>query len=342
MSAGKPAATTPTSLAVSVGASLYYISVSVLLTSSNKLLFDRFPVVDAPALVLGQSVAALAAFLLLVGAGRLALPRPWTWPLRTLVLYLVYLAAYATTIVTALLALSLTSMLMCNTLRRTSIVFVVAFEALTYRAWPSRYTILATALSVYGALHAARGDLKYHQQGYAVAFLANVSSSIYLVMVRPVRDLLDVSNLQLQFLNTVFIIPILVCAMALSPLAPHHSLTTGAHPRDAAFYFLFVSSCLLAMTITHATYISTTVNSAVTHVIAALVKDAILLLVSLLFDSGHDRAKGTTITGVLLSLLGSVVYGAGKVVQSSRDARAARKPRVRPPVPSDSSVKKLN
>jgi hypothetical protein len=310
------------SLAASTGASLYYICISVLLTCSNKLLFDRFPVVDAPALVLGQSVTALAAFLLLVAAGKLTVPKPWSWPARTLALYLVYLVAYATTIVTALLALSLTSMLMCNTLRRTAIVFVVAIEALTYRAWPSPYTMVATVLSVYGALHAARGDLMYHPRGYAVAFLANISSSVYLVMVRPVRDLLKLSNLQLQFLNTLFIVPILLVVVAIAPpLSPLNAPSTpGARSLDASFLFLFLASCLLAMTITHATYVSTTINSAVTHVIAALVKDGVLLFVSFMLDGHQGRANGT-IVGVLLSLLGSVVYGTGKIVQSICDAR---------------------
>lgn len=66
--------------------------------------------------------------------------------------YLPLLAAYATMLTSSVVALSLTSLLMYNTLRRISLLFVVVFQAIYTRTSPTAYTLAATILSLSGGM----------------------------------------------------------------------------------------------------------------------------------------------------------------------------------------------
>lgn len=296
-------------------AAAYYVPVSVALTSLNKIILNKFPLLDPSFIVLGQALTALIAFLILAAAGRFSPPRPLQWSRKSLSIYAIFFVTYATTIISSLQALSRTSMLMCNTLRRTSMLFVVATHATIYRSWPSRCTVIATFFTLYGAFRAASADLRFDSQGYATVVFANVSSSLYLVLVRPVRDSLQFTNLQLQFCNTFCIAPVLIAALyASSGNILFHYM------RDITFLLLFMLSCTLAIIITHATYVNTTVNDAVTQVVAAQVKDLILMLISYVaIDDASHRGDGHSI-GVFLSFFGSLIYVYGKCFDGNEES----------------------
>jgi solute carrier family 35 len=303
-----------------LAASLYYVTASTTLTIFNKLLFSGHAEVYPPFLLLAQSCTSLCIFLALYLVGRFIPPPLPSRPrfASAAATYAPLLAAYVIMLISSLIALQRTSLLMCNTIRRTSIVFVVAVHALVENRPPTRHTVAATVLTIAGAVIAGSRDLAFDTAGYALAITANASSALYLVLLCPVRDKLGFTNLQLMFVNTACIVPLLAALLVALPPPPLRFL-----PRDImsqlamspTFALIFASSCSMAMILSHATYINTTVNDAVVQTVSAQIKDVVLLLVSFLFiDSSVGRAKGN-LYGVIIGFFGSIIYAIGKLQQ---------------------------
>jgi drug/metabolite transporter (DMT)-like permease len=281
--------TAPTT-AAATSAALYYIIVSCVLTTNIKVLFNKYPAVHPPLLLLAQALVTLAIFVPLVSCGVTSVPSlpPRNKRISALVLYIPLLLAYALNLTTSVIALHHTSLLMYNTLRRTSILFVVGLHAIASREYPSTYTVVSTALTLAGALYASMNDLTYDPIGYALAITANVMTAVYLVRLRPVRDGLFCTNLQLQLVNTAATVPLLCALLAFTP-PPEPILPLLVGP-DHVFQVLYMSSCALAMVLTHSTYVNTIVNDAVAQMVSAQVKDFVLLAVSyILVDDPAGR-----------------------------------------------------
>lgn len=300
-------------LFTSVMSATYYISVSVMLTTVNKIMFNRFPLLDASIIVIGQAITTVLVLSFLSIVGQFDLPSFRNFSTKSLLAYAVFFTTYAFTVLSSLVALRQTSLLMCNTLRRTSMLFVVVTHAVFHKSFPSRHTVLATGLILYGAFRASQSDLQVDHRSIATIFVANLSSSLYLVFVKPVRKTLNLTNIQLQFMNATLLVPVLYYMTYNSS-----SSVLFLYAQNVSFLALFTTSCGLAMIITHATYVNTSVNNAVTQVVAAQIKDVILALVSYIaVDDAASRADGRAL-GVLLSFGGSAAYAYGKVIENSR------------------------
>lgn len=198
------------SLARSLSAAAYYIFSSLLLTVVVKVLLQSPALtLPVPLLLFLQALSTLLIFFALATCTAL-----WTVPslpttTATIRSYLPLLAAYATMLASSVSALSLTSLLMYNTLRRISLLFVVVLQAIYTRSTPTPYTLVATVLSVAGgtsslpqttgihpaachprprtnnlsafrcplpaATYAGIADLSFDLRGYSLAMLANAS-----------------------------------------------------------------------------------------------------------------------------------------------------------------------
>lgn len=300
-------------------AALYYISVSCALTVCNKLLFHAAPALRPHTLLLAQSLTSLCVLSLLARTRFYTAPRP---PPRNL--YLPLLIAYLSMLGTSLLALRLTSLLMYNAVRRTSILFVTVLAAVQARSWPRAPAVAATMLTIAGAAAAAQRDLGFQPAGYALAVAANAATAAYVVLLRPTRDALSLSNAQLMHLNCAGATPLLLGVQLVAG--------SGAVEWDVRSFFYLAASCVLAVVISHATAVNTVRNDAVAHTLHAQVKDVVLLLASLLVvDDPRARAPGN-ITGVLFGFSGSVVYALGKL-RESREAQNAKNKEVIEKVP---------
>lgn len=300
------------SISASILASVYYISISVCLTIFNKMLFARTHTIHPTILLLCQSLTAILVLNIAAIFNYITLPK-----LRMLVTPSVartYALLYFTQLamlLTSLLALKLTSLLMYNTLRRTSIMFVVVLHALQLRTPPTMATLAAAVIVTGGAIYASRSDLAFDATGYSLALCANLVTSFYLILVRPVRDKLSVTNIQLVYLNAAANIPALFLIIFISrPPARQllESLLTSP-----TILLLFLASCILSTVINHAIFLNTTVNDPVAQSIAAQLKDVVLLFLSVAFiDDPSKRAHGN-IHGALTGFAGSVVYAIGKL-----------------------------
>jgi hypothetical protein len=307
-----------------VFAALYYIGASTSLTIFNKLLFNAFSAVDPLLLLLFQALTTLSLFAALTVTKRFRVPILPT-DRNVFLAYLPLLLSYAVMLTTSLIALRFTSLLMYNSIRRTSLLFVVVLHSWSTKSYPAIYTVTATGLTLAGALVASMTDLEFDPFGYSLAILANASTAIFLVLLRPVRDRLNYTNMQLLFFNTLCITPLLGCLLFVMP--PQRSILP-LFSSSSRFCILFALSCAMAVVITHATYVNTTVNDAVTQTVSAQVKDVLLLSVSYFYiDSAAGRASGN-VFGVAIGFCGSVIYGFGKLRESRAETPSSNSPLV--------------
>lgn len=190
-------------------------------------------------------------------------------------------------------------------------IFVVTIHCVMNNTTPSLYTIAATALVSFGALVASRTDLAFEPIGYGLAFAANISTAIYLVLLKPVRDKLQLSNLQLVYVNALSNIPVLALVMITMPPEPEFL----ENFIELDFCLLFFCSCTIAVVINHAVFVNTTTNDAIATSIASQIKDVALLIISiLLVDDPEKRASGN-LQGVGVAFAGSAIYCLGKLRQ---------------------------
>ncbi|KAA8497050.1 Nucleotide-sugar uncharacterized transporter 3 [Porphyridium purpureum] len=308
---------------MSVWAAVYYVSVSSCLTVVNKALFARFALGSPLVLVVAQNAAILcvAAALHLSSAYPLALPARDTWR------HMLPLAvAFVAMVWTGLAAISLTSLMMFNTLRKTSVLVVMLLELVMLPAapLPSPGVILSVCVIVGGTLLAAAGDLKYDRAGYLLALGANLSTALYLIFIKRAKDATGLDSFPLLVANTLITFPV-VLGLSLVLVDWRAQLMTPMAPEFATAFAL---SCVLAVAINHSIYLNTTANSPLTQSVSAQIKDALLFLVSyFIFDKGSTSTRGTV--GVLISFLGGVMYGVVKL-----RARQGKVPRS-PPVDSE-------
>lgn len=141
-------------------ACMYYVCTSVLISGVNKAVLSTWKF-SLPLFVLFlQSTATILIFFLLWVTGLIGeLKRPAR---RTL---LKVSLVYFVSMTTSLSAMNLTSLLMFNTLRRTSIVWVLFFEWVILRRTPSAAVIFSVAIIITGALVAGYKDLVFDAGG---------------------------------------------------------------------------------------------------------------------------------------------------------------------------------
>ncbi|GAB0492784.1 hypothetical protein MMPV_004054 [Pyropia vietnamensis] len=185
------------------------------------------------------------------------------------------------------------SLLLYNTLRRTSILFVLGGEMLggaaggpaprplslrallavtaTARAGTAVATSAASTASTASVISAAGGA---EWGAYALALTANATSAGYLLSLKRVRAATGLSSSDLVgFLTAAALPPLAAAAVASGEWAAARrwaASATGAGVAAAA------ASIALGGLINHATVVNTTTNSALAQAVGAQVKDGLL------------------------------------------------------------------
>ena len=283
-------------------AALYYVCVSVGLTVLNKAIFSTYSFAYPLLLVEGQ---LLVSVLLFYGLGRwrlLTVPR-WSWSTARQVLPLT--ASYLLMLVSGMAGLQGTSLVMYNTLRRTSVGFVMALEYALLGDVPSPAIAACVLFMTLGAAVAGIGDASFALYGYAMILLANLTTSLYIVLVKRVRQRTDLDNFGILFYNCILSLPPVVL---LATVRGQHSALwrTDAHYWRGEFVWVFAAACAMGFVINHAIYYNTNTNSPLTQTVSSQAKDVVLLAASAPFDG--TRAITDNALGLSVSFAGSFAY----------------------------------
>ena len=232
--------------------------------------------------------------------------------------------------VLGMLALKLVSVPMYTTLRRTTAVFVMALDYYTARRGSSTAVKLSVALMVLGAIIAGWRDLHFDLLSYAIVFLYNFFTALYLVLVNAItareRAVAEHEHVQpldkwdLQLYNNLINIPLLLVLILAT--GETRSVLSSPYLRHVGFHLSLLASSLLAFLLNVAIFANTAVNSALTQTVSGQAKDAVVVVLgALAFDDGGMDAGGAV--GVTLGFIGSVAYAVAKMRPATQTAAAA-------------------
>lgn len=285
------------SIALSAGAALLYACSSVALTLLNKTLFAQYKFKLLYVLAAGQSL-----FTLLVRHAAVAsaiLPPP---DMSGIAEAVPMAAAFLLMVLTTFAAQDGTNLVMFGTLRRTNVLFVLVGQFVFLRMSTSRPKVVTTLVVVGGALMASMHDAEFDARAYGFAFMANVTTTAYLLLAKRHKNK---SSLDILYHNSMLSLPVFLLAAA-------HAGETRAmmqHPYvlDPGFQATLSLSITLGCVISFAVMLNTKVNSPLTQTVTGMAKGAVVLVVGVfLFRS--KKPSPENLVGAGTGLLGSMAY----------------------------------
>ncbi|CAL8105559.1 unnamed protein product [Prunus armeniaca] len=192
-------------------------------------------------------------------------------PLKTLKKTLPLAGAYLLYMLASMESVRGVNVPMYTTLRRTTVVFTMVME---YILAGQRYTspiVRSVGLIVLGAFIAGARDLSFDAYGYAVVFLSNITTAVYLATIARIGKSSGLNSFGLMWCNGV------ICGPALLFL----TFIRGDLKTTIDFPYLFspgfmavlLCSCILAFFLNYSIFLNTTLNSALTQTICGNLKD---------------------------------------------------------------------
>ncbi|KAL5850279.1 hypothetical protein ACOSQ3_008329 [Xanthoceras sorbifolium] len=200
---------------------------------------------------------------------------------------------------------------MYTTLRRTTVAFTMIVE---YVLTGQKYTppiIGSVGLIVLGAFIAGARDLSFDFYGYAVVFLANIATAIYLATIARIGKSSGLNSFGLMWCNGILCGPFLLFWTFL-----HGDLEmTINFPSlfSPGFMVVLLLSCILAFFLNYSIFLNTTLNSALTQTICGNLKDLFTIGLGWILFGGLPF-DFLNVLGQFLGFLGSGLYAYYKLV----------------------------
>ncbi|CAN0918302.1 UDP-N-acetylglucosamine transporter UGNT1 [Linum grandiflorum] len=163
-------------------------------------------------------------------------------PLKTLARTVPLAIAYLLYMLVTMEAVRSINVPMYTTLRRTTVAFTMIVEYLLTGKKHSLPVIGSVGIIILGAFIAGARDLSFDAYSYAVVFVANICTAIYLASIARIGSILIESLLQHFFVQVVMLL-----------------------------------SCILAFFINYFVFLNTTINSALTQTICGNLKDVFII-----------------------------------------------------------------
>ncbi|OAY64838.1 putative UDP-sugar transporter, partial [Ananas comosus] len=131
-------------------------------------------------------------------------------PLRTLIHTLPLSLAYLLYMITSMESVRGVNVPMYTTLRRTTVLFTLIVEYLLTRQKYTSPVLGSVALIVFGAFVAGARDLSFDAYGYAIVFLANITTAMYLATINRIGKSSGLNSFGLMWCNGLVCGPILL------------------------------------------------------------------------------------------------------------------------------------
>ncbi|OMO61662.1 hypothetical protein CCACVL1_23339 [Corchorus capsularis] len=232
-------------------------------------------------------------------------------PLKTLIHTLPLAGTYLLYMLVTVESVRGVNVPMYTTLRRTTVVFTMLVEFLLAGQKYSSSIIGSVGLIVLGAFVAGARDLSFDFYGYAVVFLANITTAIYLATIARIGKSSGLNSFGLMWCNGIICGPVLLLWTFL-----HGDLKTTMNFPDlfsAGFMAVMILSCTLAFFLNYTIFLNTTLNSAVTQTICGNLKDLFTIGLGWILFGGLPFDL-LNVTGQLLGFVGSGLYAYYKLI----------------------------
>ncbi|KAF7150647.1 hypothetical protein RHSIM_Rhsim02G0202000 [Rhododendron simsii] len=201
-------------------AAVSYMSCAVLLVLFNKAALSSYSFPSANVITLLQMICSCAFLfalrrwkLISFGGGEsLSISDKSTTfvPLKTLIHTLPLAVTYLLYMLATMESVRGVNVPMYTTLRRTTVVFAMVVEAVLAGQKYTSSVVGSVALIVLGAFIAGARDLSFDSYGYAVVFLANITTAIYLATIARIGKSSGLNSFGLMWCNGIICGPFLL------------------------------------------------------------------------------------------------------------------------------------
>ncbi|AQK72604.1 Nucleotide/sugar transporter family protein [Zea mays] len=199
---------------------------------------------------------------------------------------------------------------MYTTLRRTTVVFTMTMEYFLAKQKHTPPIIGSVALIVFGAFVAGARDLSFDARGYAIVFVANITTAVYLATINRIGKSSGLNSFGLMWCNG------LVCG----PSVLFLTYIQGDLKRTMEFPYLhslgfqvvLLFSCILAFLLNYTIFWNTILNSALTQSMCGNLKDFFTVGIGWVLFGGLPFDL-LNVIGQGLGFLGSGLYAYCKI-----------------------------
>ncbi|KAK7377220.1 hypothetical protein VNO80_02642 [Phaseolus coccineus] len=200
---------------------------------------------------------------------------------------------------------------MYTTLRRTTVVFTMLVE---FALVGQRYTppvISSVGLIVFGAFVAGARDFSFDAYGYAVVFMSNIATAIYLATISRIGKTSGLNSFGLMWCNGIICGPVLlIWTFVRGDLKTAINFPYLFSP---GFIVILLFSCTLAFFLNYFIFLNTTLNSAVTQTICGNLKDLFTIGLGWIIFGGLPFDIWN-VSGQFLGFAGSGLYAYYKLI----------------------------
>eukprot|EP00245_Coleochaete_scutata_P009792 TRINITY_DN3309_c0_g2_i1.p1 TRINITY_DN3309_c0_g2~~TRINITY_DN3309_c0_g2_i1.p1 ORF type:complete len:335 (+),score=44.64 TRINITY_DN3309_c0_g2_i1:159-1163(+) len=199
---------------------------------------------------------------------------------------------------------------MYTTLRRTTVVFTMLMEQVFQGTRHSSPIMLSVAIIVGGAFIAGVRDLSFEPVGYALVFLSNFTTAVYLTFIGKLGKSTGLNSFGLMWCNGVICMPILLIWSLISGelVASFHFV----HINNLGFQLVMLMSCVMAFCLNYTIFLNTALNSALTQTMCGNFKDLGVVSFGWLWFGGLPF-DWLNVVGQGLGFIGSGLYAWSKL-----------------------------
>ncbi|KAG7672886.1 hypothetical protein Ndes2526B_g08358 [Nannochloris sp. 'desiccata'] len=314
------------SMALSIGAAIFYSICAISMNFTNKAALMVFPFANT--LLLLQMLAALAVIIPLRMFGVIYFPPLNAIKARSLMPLTVL---YAGNVSCALLGLRVLNVPMYSTLKRLTPLIVLLTKWRMTKDLPSRGICFSVFIVVLGCFIAGYGDLAFDLRGYTFAFASCMLQAAYLLLVERTGAKQGVSTSELLAYNALLSLPFILIVMILSGEAfsvlPVLHAAISQHGNMQIIGLLLICS-LSGVALNFSMFLCTLLNSALTTTIVGALKGVIVTALGFFLLGGVKYKSALNIFGIAVNAFGGTLYSVVKyrarLSSSSRSSSYSR------------------
>lgn len=221
-----------------------------------------------------------------------------------------------TYVVSGIVALRYLNIPMFSTLRKFTVLFVLAGEVVLLSR-PAKAPIwLSVGVMLTGGLLAGATDLSMSVPGYACVATCCLATALYLVLIVRTTKVTRLDTFGLLLYNNVLALPLMLVFLVFftSELRDVRAFPQLADP---VFWAFLILSAAQATLLNIAIFLCTKINSPLATTVTGQVKD-IFTVTAGLFMFGGVRFSTPNLIGLGISLLGSLLYSLVKLQANRR------------------------
>ncbi|KAK6927556.1 Sugar phosphate transporter domain, partial [Dillenia turbinata] len=302
-------------------AAICYMSCAVLLVLFNKAALSSYNFPSANVITLFQMISS-CCFLYALRRSKIIVfitNEPLTnadnslslVPIRTLIRTVPLSLAYLLYMLVTMESVRGVNVPMYTTIRRTTVVFTMIVEYILAGQKYTSSVVGSVGLIVLGAFIAGARDLSFDTYGYAVVFVANITTAIYLATIARIGKSCGLNSFGLMWCNGIICGPLLLFWTFIQ--GDLEMTRNFPYLLSPGFVVVLLLSCILAFFLNYSIFLNTTLNSALTQTICGNLKDLFTIGLGWMIFGGLPFDILNFI-GQLLGFFGSGLYAYYKLI----------------------------